>query len=202
MYRSLTYSFGSICLGSLLQAIIATLRVIIEDARKGRETHNGRSGCCFCCCCGGGICFCILECLARILDDVMEYFNQWAYVFVGIYGYSYLDSGRKVMELFRAKGWTTIITDSLVHYVLGCITMAMGITNGILAIGILHLVDQKGWHNNWYDLDDQDDSTSTNDSTLTSSDQDLPLESYIFGPLPGKGWIAFLYVACFFVSMR
>lgn len=198
MYRSLTYSFGSICLGSLLQAIITTLRVIIEDARKGRESrhHRGSSSSCCCCCCGGGICFCILECLARILDDVMEYFNQWAYVFVGIYGYSYLDSGRKVMELFRAKGWTTIISDNLVHYVLGCVTMGMGITNGILAIGILQLVDQEGWHNNWYFLDD-DAYTTMNDSspflsTLTSSDQDLPPQSYIFGPLPGKRWIAFL----------
>jgi hypothetical protein len=123
-FRSLTYSFGSICLGSLLQALVSLFRFIVESARNQRDRDDGGGAC-------GDIVLCILECIARLLEDVIEYFNQWAYVFVGIYGYSYLESGRRVMELFRARGWTSIITNNLVGYVLGFTNVAVAILTGI-----------------------------------------------------------------------
>jgi Plasma-membrane choline transporter len=125
-YRSLTYSFGSICLGSLLQALVSTLRVVIETARNQRE-QNDSGGC-------GNVVLCILDCIASMLEDVIEYFNQWAYVFVGVYGYSYLESGRRVVELFRARGWTSIITNNLVGYVLGFTNVIIAIATGFVAV--------------------------------------------------------------------
>lgn len=127
VFRSLTYSFGSICFGSLLQAIMSVFRYLVESARNQRDRDNEN----FC----GTILLCILECLARLLEDIVEYFNQWAYVFVGIYGYSYLESGRRVMELFRAKGFTTIVTDTLVGYVLVCTEFTVALLTG--AVGVL-----------------------------------------------------------------
>ena len=124
MHRSLTYSFGSICFGSLLQALVSVLRFAVESARNQRDRDDACGGC-------GTVLLCILECLARLLEDIIDYFNQWAYIFVGIYGYSYLESGRRVMELFRARGWTSIITNGLVSYVLGFITFMMG--NGLVS---------------------------------------------------------------------
>ena len=114
VFRSLTYSFGSICFGSLLQAIVSVFRALLENARNQRNRDN-EDVC-------GGLLLCILECLARLLEDILEYFNQWAYVFVGVYGYDYIESGKRVITLLRTKGFTTIITDNLVGYVLGCRT--------------------------------------------------------------------------------
>ena len=81
--RSMTYSFGSICFGSLLEALITALRVLAENARdQSREDNDGCAS----------ILYCVLECILSLLEDIIEYFNQWAYVLIGIYGYSYLES--------------------------------------------------------------------------------------------------------------
>ena len=70
LLRSLTYSFGSICLGSLLQALVSVLRYAVENARRRREEGNNDDVC-------GSLCYCVLECLVRCLEDVLDYFNQW-----------------------------------------------------------------------------------------------------------------------------
>lgn len=44
---------------------------------------------------------------------MIQYFNQWAFVFVGLYGYNFLESGKNVINLFKTRGWTTIITDQV-----------------------------------------------------------------------------------------
>lgn len=135
LFRSLTYAFGSICFGSLLQAIASAFRYLVESARNQRDRAENS----FC----GSICLCILECLARLLEDILSYFNQWAYVFVGIYGFSYLESGRRVLELFQARGWTTIITDNLVGYVLNATTFVVSILTGLVAICVEQLVSSR-----------------------------------------------------------
>lgn len=144
LFRSLTYAFGSICFGSLLQAVVGVFRWLIESARNQRDNAENS----FC----GSIFLCILECLARLFEDILSYFNQWAYVFVGIYGFSYLDSGRKVLELFQARGWTTIITDNLVGYVLNATSVFVSILSGLLAIFVEQFVSSR-----LHDADHSDD---------------------------------------------
>jgi hypothetical protein len=69
LYRSLTYSFGSICMGSLLEAFVTALRVMIQSARnQSNERDDGGFG---------AVLLCLLECIAKCLEDVLEYFNQW-----------------------------------------------------------------------------------------------------------------------------
>ena len=151
IYRSATYSFGSICLGSLLQGFMQILRKILPDPLSRR--HNNDSSCC-------GLCFCIVECCGTVLEDVLDYFHQWSYVFIGIYGYGYIESGRKVLELFRSKGFISIISERLVSYVTGCITFTLGILTGVTMWGFTILVDC--WHDNSCSLcaDDSEDSPS------------------------------------------
>jgi hypothetical protein len=163
VHRSMTYSFGSICFGSLLQALISVFRVIVENARNQRDREDQSGGC-------GALLLCILECLASLLQDIIEYFNQWAYVFVGIYGYSYLESGRRVIELFRAHGWTSIVTNGLVGYVLGFTTFTVGIITGATALFVEYVVTQ------------------------SLGDPSSEFDSYLFGPVPGWRFIAFGYV--------
>ena len=103
------------------------LRILAGYAKNmSREEHN------VC----GAIFFCILECILHLFEDIIDYFNQWAYVFVGIYGCGYIDSGRKAMELFRARGWTAIITNDLVGYVLSFTVMAVSCLTGVAAVFI------------------------------------------------------------------
>jgi len=113
--RATTTSFGSICFGSLLVAIIQTLRAMAESARSNNDTE----GC-------AAFLLCIVECLLRCLEDMLEYFNKYAYIYVGMYGYSYLEAGKNVMTLFHQKGWTIIISDNLISNVLSLFCLIIG----------------------------------------------------------------------------
>mmetsp|Transcript_52514 Transcript_52514/g.61313 ORF Transcript_52514/g.61313 Transcript_52514/m.61313 type:complete len:176 (+) Transcript_52514:301-828(+) len=83
-----------------------------------------------------GIILCILDCCISCLQNAVEYFNKWAYIYVGLYGYSYLKAGKNVMTLFRERGWQTIITDDLIsNTILLASFVAAGLT-GVVGITI------------------------------------------------------------------
>ena len=72
------------------------------------------------------------------MEDIIEYFNQWAYAFVGIYGMSYLESGKAVIELFQARGCSAILTNQLSMYVLNTVVLITGMVCGIVGILCSH----------------------------------------------------------------
>mmetsp|Transcript_4365 Transcript_4365/g.6522 ORF Transcript_4365/g.6522 Transcript_4365/m.6522 type:complete len:485 (-) Transcript_4365:41-1495(-) len=113
--RATTSSFGSICFGSLLVAIIQTLRSMVESARH----DSSNDGC-------AAFMLCLVDCLLQCLQGILEYFNKFAYIYVGMYGYSYLEAGKNVMTLFRAKGWDIIIADDLVSNTLSLFALIGG----------------------------------------------------------------------------
>lgn len=53
-------------------------------------------------------------------------------MYVGLYGFSYLEAGREVINLFQQKGWTAIITDDLVDNVLFMVSLGIGLGSGLL----------------------------------------------------------------------
>lgn len=118
--RSMTTSFGSICMGSLLVAIVEALENMVKRQREDSD----------------GLLLCLAQCLLACLKDAIEYFNTWAYVFVGIYGYTFLEAGKNVIELFKTRGWTTIITDNLAQSVLSMLSAAVGLLTGLVALAI------------------------------------------------------------------
>jgi len=131
MIRSLTSSFGSICFGSLIVAFIQALRQL---AASSRDSDNG-------------ILLCIAECILACLESLVEYFNKWAFVYVGLYGYSYLEAGKNVITLFKDRGWEAIIADDLVSRTLLLVSLAVaGIAGGLGAVAVK-------W-TDWFGVDD------------------------------------------------
>lgn len=121
--RAMTYSFGSICLGSLIVAIISAMREFVHMLREN----------------GDSMLACCAECLLACIESMAEYFNKWAFVFVGIYGFSFVEAGQNVIGLFKSRGWTTIITDDLCDRALLLTSFLVGLVNGLvgLLLGIL-----------------------------------------------------------------
>ncbi|KAG1691377.1 hypothetical protein DVH05_027039 [Phytophthora capsici] len=108
--RSLTTSFGSICLGSLLVAILQTLLAVLKSIRKK-----------------GGAAACVAKCLLSWLEALMEYLNRWAYVYVGIYGHSFMKAGSAVSRLFQQRGFSAFLNEDLVRIVLGLAATGVGL---------------------------------------------------------------------------
>jgi hypothetical protein len=117
--RTMTTSFGSICFGSLLVAILQALKALAESAR-----NNGDAG----------IGACIAECILGCLAAMLEYFNTWAFVYVALYGKSYLESGKEVFNLFKNRGWEAIIADDLIGNALFLVSLIVGGVMGGIAV--------------------------------------------------------------------
>jgi hypothetical protein len=66
-------------------------------------------------------------------------------VYIGLYSYNYLTVGNKVMTLFMARGWTTMINDNLVMFVLVLVSFVIGALTGVF--GLLLAALHPGWVN-------------------------------------------------------
>jgi len=117
--RTITTSFGSICFGSLLVAIIQALRSLAATAR-----NNGDCA----------LFACIAECILSCLAQLVEYFNKWAFIYVGVYGFSYIESGKNVMQLFKSRGWEAIIADDLVSGSICLMCVILGLVIGGISV--------------------------------------------------------------------
>jgi hypothetical protein len=119
LVQSTTYSLGSICFGSLIVAILQVMRTLL------RSTANNRRA---------GVLRCIAQCILLYIERIAEYFNKWAFIYVGLYGYGYLDAGKAIIGLFKARGWSTITSDNLVNRLLGIVILIIGLLTGVASI--------------------------------------------------------------------
>ena len=131
LIRTLTTSFGSVCFGSLIVAFLQALKALTNAARS----ENGDS-----------FLLCLAECIIACLEDIMKYFNKWAFVYVGLYGYSYIEAGKNVFTLFRNRGWEAIIADDLVSNVFFFLSLVVG---GICA-GIGYAINENVANGTWF----------------------------------------------------
>lgn len=122
--RALTYSFGSICFGSLIVALIQATRAICESARQSAAADGDST-----------LLLCVVDCILGCIEAIAEYITRWAYVYVGLYGYGFLDAGKSVMSIFKARGFTFLINDDLIANVLTFASAAIGAVTG--GIGVL-----------------------------------------------------------------
>jgi hypothetical protein len=83
--RTLTYSFGSISLGSLLVAIIQFLRQLCSVAQSDAAGQGNIVG---------ELMFCVLQCFIGLLDWVVEFINRYAFVTIALYGKSYFAAAK------------------------------------------------------------------------------------------------------------
>ncbi|TDH65671.1 hypothetical protein CCR75_003005 [Bremia lactucae] len=123
--RALTQNLGSICLGSLSVAVLETI-VLILRVVAWLAGHSGN--CCL---------SCLLSCVSSIVSSIeswIEVFNQFAYSYVGCYGYSFMTASRRVYQLFKSKGWSAIVNDELMgcmfwlsNFIIGFVTACVGV---------------------------------------------------------------------------
>jgi len=121
--RACTYSFGSICFGSLLVAFVQTLRALVRVAR-GANNNN--------------IFLCAIDCLITCFDGMIQYFNTYAYAQVAIYGRAYIESAKATWDLLCSKGIDALINDDLTGFALLCGSFIGGIVCAIVAVLMAH----------------------------------------------------------------
>jgi hypothetical protein len=124
---ALTYSFGSICCGSLIVALLATARYFLRKAKQTKRKWLK------------ALIYCFLSCM----QIIVETFNRFAFVSVAAGGLNYYSSAKSTFTMLRKSGLAAITNDSIVYSVMntgemcGCLAVA-GLA-GILAHQQYHL---------------------------------------------------------------
>mmetsp|Transcript_57773 Transcript_57773/g.114710 ORF Transcript_57773/g.114710 Transcript_57773/m.114710 type:complete len:268 (-) Transcript_57773:161-964(-) len=126
--RSLINYLGSIAFGSLIVAIVEafyyTCKYVVEKTLAGTNPIVKFIACCF---------LCLLNCL----KNTIEWLTEWAYVYIAIYGVSFIEAGGKVAKMLGSSGMGAIAQTTLVHPVimLGRICgAAIGVGAGYLSL--------------------------------------------------------------------
>ena len=112
--KASTHYFGSICYGSLYFGIFQ----IIQGLSSFFSYHN-----------------------VPVLPSIFEWFlskisvaNEWAFVYVGLYGYSYKSAGSNVSTMFRNKGLADQAQNKLAGNILLLSSLAVGLLSGFTGL--------------------------------------------------------------------
>jgi len=133
LLRACTTSFGSVCLGSLVVAVVRTIRTVAHAAHQGTKNRNA-------------LLATIFSRLLQCIDHWAQYFNVYAFVQVAIYGRTYIEAAKKASDIVQSTGVDALVNDDLVGSVLtmgaavgglacGTIPARLGVASGALTTG-------------------------------------------------------------------
>lgn len=114
--RAITWSFGSVVFGSLIVAIIQLLRFLFQSIRG--NNNNLIASC--------------IDCIMQCLEQLVAYFNYYAYIQVAIYGKPFMRAARDTWSLIQRAAGEVLINDNLIGNVLGI--------SGLVCAGICALL--------------------------------------------------------------
>jgi hypothetical protein len=132
--RAVTLNLGSICFGSLIVAILETIRWMLSILAS---IANQSGNCCVAC-----ILSCV-SCLIGCIESWIEFFNRFAYTYVGCYGYSFVTASKHVFKLFKSKGWSAIVNDDLTGNVFFMGNLIIGAVSAYIAVKMVHDSDKQ-----------------------------------------------------------
>ena len=126
--RAVTLNLGSICFGSLIVAILETIKAILNMLQSAAQAEGNCAAACLAGC---------LACCIGCIQSWMETFNRYAFTYVGLHGYSFMTAGRHVTDMFNAKGWTSIVNDDLTQRVFFLGNVIVGAMSAWIAVHVV-----------------------------------------------------------------
>jgi len=123
---SITYAFGSICLGSLIVGILKTIRLVARTIATQESSNDNEWARVVSCCC---ICF------LSLLENIIQYFNEWAYAYIAMYRNDFCTSGKMVWDLWTKRGLEAMSNDMYTDMV----TLVPPIVVGLFVAGLYGL---------------------------------------------------------------
>eukprot|EP00558_Chaetoceros_sp_UNC1202_P000109 CAMPEP_0197260854 /NCGR_PEP_ID=MMETSP1429-20130617/84247_1 /TAXON_ID=49237 /ORGANISM="Chaetoceros sp., Strain UNC1202" /LENGTH=400 /DNA_ID=CAMNT_0042725103 /DNA_START=10 /DNA_END=1212 /DNA_ORIENTATION=+ len=124
--RVVIYSFGSVCFGSLFVGLTNILHKLGENIRPNREEAAMQS------------LVVVQEWIVSWVDSVFSIFHKFAFSYVGMYGYDFLEAGKKANTLFQKRGWGEIVADDLLGNIMLLLSIVIGGMCGCLSVIIDH----------------------------------------------------------------
>jgi Plasma-membrane choline transporter len=73
------------------------------------------------------------NCLSRF-GRQLQACNRWSYTYVGMYNYSFIEGGKKAIELFETREWMDIVRDNLIQNILVMASIVIGGSSAVVAV--------------------------------------------------------------------
>ncbi|PVU92992.1 hypothetical protein BB561_003498 [Smittium simulii] len=137
--RASIYSFGSICFGSLIVAILQIFRAIVEMFRFNNTKHIVLT-----------ILNIFTDYILGFIQGFIEYFNKYAYIEIAIYGKPFIKASKDTLRLLTSKGLMAVVNDCLTGNVffMGSIIVSLfrNLLNQFVSTRILNSAVGNGGH--------------------------------------------------------
>lgn len=122
--RAMTYSFGSVCFGSLFVVLFQSFAVVILIAEKNLGAWSIF---------GDG--------MLKVIGISVGYFNLYAYSFVALYGVSMVKSAKSTWNFFKQRGLQAVLNDFIISLSMGFYCLVASIFGVIMTLIYIFLVD-------------------------------------------------------------
>jgi hypothetical protein len=122
---AMTTSFGSVCFGSLIVAVIQGVQTVLNALKnQARENQN----------IAALVVVCVLECIVSCIRDIADAFSYFAYVQVAVRGLSFLNSVKATWALCTFKNVFSVLSCCLVRNVASMGSIICGLCAAIIGV--------------------------------------------------------------------
>ncbi|KAH3665871.1 hypothetical protein OGAPHI_004060 [Ogataea philodendri] len=136
--RTITYSLGSVCFGSLIVTVIQTLNNLAALGKHWAAQEGGLAG---------YIGFYILEMVISVFEAMVRWINEYAYSLVALYGLDFLHAARGAFYVVEQKGLTAIVNDCLINTALGVYSLFVAYACALVSL-VFVCVTEPAWAQN------------------------------------------------------
>lgn len=117
--NSLTYRFGSICLGSFIVSFIEFTVQSIDIFKTFFTDRNSLLH----------LILTILSALVGLLEDILRYFNNYVFSFIAIFGTSFIQSSKEILTKIKREGWSIVQNDCIINMSIQMMTLVISLLN-------------------------------------------------------------------------
>eukprot|EP00004_Rigifila_ramosa_P004664 TRINITY_DN15147_c0_g1_i1.p1 TRINITY_DN15147_c0_g1~~TRINITY_DN15147_c0_g1_i1.p1 ORF type:complete len:618 (-),score=145.68 TRINITY_DN15147_c0_g1_i1:69-1922(-) len=126
--RTIRYHLGSVAFGSLLLAIIETIRTIIMWFQHQAKKSGNKAL---------EYVLCVVQCLVSCVERFLKFFNRNAYIMIAVYGGSFCGSARRAFKLIVNNVVRVAIVSWVGEYIMLLGKFGVSVTSGLLASAVL-----------------------------------------------------------------
>lgn len=124
-------SFGSICMGTGMVAILSTADLATRIAMQDAEEDGNVLLC---------VVLCIVRCIIDCVRDIAEYFNDWAYVLCALRGVSMCESAQMTCTVLMCARVPSITQDMLLNSLVNMGVLGAGFFTSIVTAVVTGVV--------------------------------------------------------------
>lgn len=124
---AISTSLGSICCGSFLVAFVRAMQAVVDQMQQDAAGEGNYIV---------TIALCCLKCFINCIGDILEYFNDWAYVQCALRGVSFIEAARITLAMMTISNVKYIVMDLLLNSLVNMGSLIVALASALAGAGV------------------------------------------------------------------